>query len=87
MSCVFIFLTSLPIPRSLEDNKTASSVIDYPAQLFIKMSLNNIWQLVAGKRFDYHEAKMDKFLKILNSFNEVAIDTVSGPLAFLECLR
>ena len=77
-------MAQLHIFSSLRNNQ------DQPVNaemLFLKVSLNVVWQMVAGERFGYDDARMEDLLKLILVFNQFAVEVLSGTIVafpFLE---
>jgi hypothetical protein len=50
-------------------------------QLFSKMALNFVWQMIAGKRHDYETGELLKILSLLKETNEVGHTLLTGPVS------
>ena len=51
------------------------------------MSLNVVWQMISGQRYNYNDNKMGNLLKFIDYFSQLGKDILAGPVAafpFLE---
>ena len=68
---------------------STDSVVNNFNELFTMMSLNVVWQMAAGERFNYDEPGMTKLLQFMQSINEILWELTFSPLTpmpFLENL-
>ena len=71
----------------IEHLKKGKSIVNNFNELFTMMSLNVVWQMAAGERFNYDEGGMTKLLQFMQSINEILWELTFSPLTPMPFLK
>jgi len=74
----YLCLSVLTITENCLFRCLANKKMDQMNVFFKKPSVNIIWQVVAGERFDYDDAKLNDLLKHMTNFAKAAVELNSG---------
>jgi len=71
------------ISQKMDENNGTVSL----GNIFNCAALNVVWNLIAGRKFDYDDANMAKLIDAVNSFMVIGKDVIGKPLGSMPWLR